>query len=230
MPEYNLNMRRVFSALSIFALLFAVASASVQAATTAPSVEGETASSITSDGATLEAEVDPGSAGAYYQFQLSEHPSEFADEIFCPTSPQSKPPLPCVGPESAAALPIGLVSHAEGQTTVKLDLAGAGVTLKPGTTYYFRLVAASAVQSEDTIEWEQPVVPGGTKSFTTLTSTSVSGPESSSSSGSGSAAGDSSGITAPAPLRRRHRHRHHHHRRRYHGSPAVAQAAALRIL
>jgi hypothetical protein len=124
---------------------------------------------VTSTDATLEASVDSGStaSGAYYQFQLSEFPTEFPDELNCPPPPSSGPFLPCSGPESPTALPIGHIERSDGTTTVVLDLADAGVTLEAGTTYYFRVVAAPAVASEDTIEWEDPVVAGGDGSFST---------------------------------------------------------------
>jgi hypothetical protein len=51
---------------------------------------------------------------------------------------------------------------------VHLDLASAGVTLKPGTTYHFRVIAAKAIPTEDTIEWGPPTVLGGDQAFTTL--------------------------------------------------------------
>jgi hypothetical protein len=41
------------------------------------------------------------------------------------------------------------------------------VTLKPSTTYHYRVIAARAVQTEDTIQWERPPVYGPDQTFTT---------------------------------------------------------------
>src|SRR5256885_1531531 len=131
-------MRHIFRLVSIAGLLtLLIAPTQAPAASTPPSITGEGASSITATDATLEAEIVPGSSSAYYQFQLSEDPSEFADEIFCP--PLSETVVFCNGPSSETALPIGYVSANESPADVALDLADAGVTLKPGKTYYFRV-------------------------------------------------------------------------------------------
>jgi hypothetical protein len=186
-------------------------------APTLPSIVSESASNITMTDATLEAEIEPGSSnvGAYYQFQLAPFPAEFADEISCPPPPV--PGLPaCVGPQSATALPIGHISNLESPAHVSLDLADAGVTLSPGKTYYFRVVAANAVLAEDSVEWEHPVAGGQESSFTTPSSAVSDGgatpapdpgiPTSSSDSQSTAPATISS---ASSPLHHRRRHRHH---------------------
>jgi hypothetical protein len=176
-----------------------------------PQVTGEGVSAITADDATLEAEIDPGgsAAGAYYQFQISEFPTEFPNELACPPESESGPLLPCVGPESETALPIGHIDHQEGAASVSLDLMDAGMALEPGTTYYFRVVAASAILSEDTIEWEKPAVGGVGSSFTTMLCPPI--PDSGSpSSGSPPGPGTESAERAPRP--RHHHHRGHHHR------------------
>jgi hypothetical protein len=138
-----------------------------RAADVPPSVAGESTSQVTATDATLEASLESGSAAAYYQFQFSEFPTEFPDELSCPPPSSSGPFLPCSGPESSDALPIGQIVQADGATPVALDLADADVTLAPGKTYYFRVVVAPAAPSEDTIEWEHPVVGGEEQSFTT---------------------------------------------------------------
>jgi hypothetical protein len=152
---------------SCFALM--VGAPLAQAASAPPSVTSETASAITTNDATLEAVVDPGdgAAGAYYQFQFSEFPTEFPDELACPPPPDSGPFMPCVGPQSQGALPIGRITADEESAEVSLDLATAGITLEPGKSYYFRVVAAAAIASEDTVEWEKPAVGGPATSFTT---------------------------------------------------------------
>jgi hypothetical protein len=137
-----------------------------------PSIEGESVSHVTSTDATLEAQIDVEGLkhGADYQFQIVQSPSEYASELICPsTRPQGHEI--CVGPQSPGAAPIGFVPSDEAgplkSSEVSLDLAGAGITLKPGTTYHYRVIAARAVQTEDTIQWEGPTVYGADQTFTT---------------------------------------------------------------
>jgi len=167
--KYNWRMTRLLllAVGSCFALM--VSAPLAQAAPAPPSVTGEAASAITTADATLEAVIDPGdgAAGAYYQFQFSEFPTEFPDELACPPPPDSGPFMPCVGPQSQGALPIGRINAGEESADVSLDLATAGIALEPGKTYYFRVVAAAAIASEDTVEWEKPAVGGPATSFTT---------------------------------------------------------------
>jgi hypothetical protein len=137
-----------------------------------PSIESESVSHVTSTDATLEAQINPqgDQAGDYYQFQMVEDPSEYASEILCPTKP---PPTTdgCIGTHSEGALPIGWVcgscEREQAAQQVQLDLANAGVTLKPATTYHYRVIAARAVQTEDTIQWEPPTVYGPDQTFAT---------------------------------------------------------------
>ncbi len=212
MLRYSLGMERVLRA-SVVACLFCLLTWAPARAATAPSITTEGVSAITSTDATLEAEIDPGNtSGAYYQFQLSKFPSEFADEIFCP--PDIKPFVACAGPDSASALPIGHVPGAGG--AVALDLAGAGVTLKPGATYYFRVVAALTVPTEDTIEWEEPVVGGEVGTFTTESTPPVN--PSAGDAGSGGSSAGPAPQPGTEPLNRIHRHHpHKHHHRRFQG-------------
>ena len=137
-----------------------------------PSIDSESVSHVTSSDATLEAEINPheAAAGADYQFQLVKDTSEFASEILCPAK---LPPATdgCIGTHSASALPIGFIPGNTAQPGVDLpailDLASAGVTLKPGTTYHYRVLVARAIQTEDTIQWEPPTVYGPDQTFTT---------------------------------------------------------------
>jgi hypothetical protein len=148
------------------------------AANTPPSIESESVSHVTSTDATLEAQINlhEASAGAYYQFQLVKEPSEYASEILCPAK---LPPATdgCAGTQSASALPIGFLPGNTAQPGVDLsailDLASAGVTLKPGTTYHYRVLVARRVQTEDTIQWEAPTVYGADQTFTTPTPPSI---------------------------------------------------------
>ena len=137
-----------------------------------PTIDSESASGVTSSDATLEASINSqeAPAGDYYQFQLVRSPNEYASEILCPTM---LPPGTdgCIGTQSASALPIGFIPGNTMQPgvdhPVSLDLASAGVTLQPATTYHYRVIAARAVQTEDTIEWKAPTVYGPDQEFTT---------------------------------------------------------------
>jgi hypothetical protein len=137
-----------------------------------PSIEGESVSHVTSTDATLEAEIDVEGLqhGADYQFQIVENPSEYASELICPSTRPQRAEI-CVGPQSPGVAPIGFVPSDEAgalkSSPVSLDLAGAGITLKPGTTYHYRVLAARSVQTEDTIQWEAPTVYGADQTFTT---------------------------------------------------------------
>jgi hypothetical protein len=141
-------------------------------ASTVPVIESESVSHATPTDATLEASVNPkeARAGDYYQFQLVRSSGEFASEILCPAK---LPPATdgCIGTQSASALPIGLIPGNTAQPGVdhpiSLDLASAGVTLKPGTTYHYRVLVARRVQTEDTTQWEPPTVYGADQTFTT---------------------------------------------------------------
>jgi hypothetical protein len=160
----------VFLALILVAVVGIVPAV---AAASPPSIESESVSHLTPTDATLEAEINlhEAGAGAYYQFQLVANPSEYASEILCPVK---LPPTSdgCIGTQSASALPIGFLPGNTAQPGVTLpavlDLASAGVTLKPATTYQYRVLVARRVQSEDTIEWEAPTVFGPDQTFTTL--------------------------------------------------------------
>jgi hypothetical protein len=128
-----------------------------------PSISGTQASHITSTNATLEAEIDPQGASAevFYQFQLLLDPGEAPTEIACP--PSVRPYPTCEGPQDPDALPINWIT---GRQKVRLDLSGAGVSLDPGRTYYFRVLAADRVFEEDEVKWEAPAAVGPVKSFT----------------------------------------------------------------
>ena len=153
-------------AIAAFASLGAAATAS---AASVPSIEGELASHITATDATLEAQINPqeASPGAVYQFQLVKEPSEFASEILCPPGPWGGF-SGCISTPSASAFPIGIIPNGSQAASVTLDLAGAGVTLQPGTTYHYRVLAAHRIMTEDTLEWEEPTIYGADQTFTTL--------------------------------------------------------------
>lgn len=130
-----------------------------------PSILGEAVSNVTEHDAMLEAQIDPHEAGAYYQFQLVADASEYASEILCPEPPFQGPSQPCIGTHAGGVLPIASVGGEAG--SVSLDLSSAGVRLQPATTYHYRVLTARAIQTEDTIEWEEPSVVGADRTFTT---------------------------------------------------------------
>jgi uncharacterized repeat protein (TIGR02543 family) len=135
-------------------------------ATGAPLIEEESVSGITSTNATLEARINPNGFRAHYQFQLVTDPEEYASEILCPEPPRSL--AFCIGEYSEGALSIGFIPKEI--TTASLDLSSEGVTLQPDTTYHYRVLAARAIPSEDTIEWITPIVYGADQTFTTSSS------------------------------------------------------------
>jgi len=134
-----------------------------------PTIDKESVSGITSTNAILEAQVSPHGGSAYLQFQLVTDPEEYVPEIFCPYPPESGPL--CLGEYAEGALQIRRVFKEA--TLESVDLSSIGVTLQPGTTYHYRALAATAILSEDTIEWEPPAVIGADQTFTTLGSGSV---------------------------------------------------------
>jgi hypothetical protein len=157
----------IHCAVSIAALLIVLSFPSGVLATGSPTIEGESISHLTPTDATLEAEVNPQGAphGVFYQFQLLHDPGEAPTELQCPSSPPSGYST-CVGPKSLGALPIGFLSGG-GSHPVSVDLTNAGVALQPGHTYYYRLLVAPAIPSEDAAEWEAPALVGSSQSFTT---------------------------------------------------------------
>jgi hypothetical protein len=136
----------------------------------APTIESESASHITALDATLEATINSQGAehGVYYQFQLLSGASEYLPELECPIEGFPAGSSLCLGLHSEpGALPIGHVHGASQGEVVHLDLLTAGAKLQPGTTYHYRVIAARALLTEDTIAWEEPIVYGSDQTFTT---------------------------------------------------------------
>jgi hypothetical protein len=146
-------------------------------ATPPPSIEDESVTDVTPTDATLQAKIDPESVerGAYYQFQLVASPSEYLPVFACPSEGFPANTSFCAGPLASqpGALPIGSIAPGVLGETVSLDLSAprswwSGTTkLKPGTTYHYRVIAARSVPTEDTIQWEEPIVDGADQTFTT---------------------------------------------------------------
>ncbi len=134
----------------------------------APSIENESVSHLTQSDATLEATINPEDArSAYYQFQLVANPSEYLSTFACPSGQAHT--ILCELSEldnEVEGLPLGKVAGFENQT-VSLDLASAGVTLQPGTTYHYRVITAREAPHEEGPAWEKPIVAGSDQTFTT---------------------------------------------------------------
>src|SRR5438876_1010750 len=151
------RVRGVMLGVAGAALLFVVAPGAALGQG-APVIADESVSHTSEHDAVLEAHISTAGLehGAYYQFQLESDPSEYADDLACPPPLRSSLCLRLLLHE--AALPIGFVASGSPDQLVALDLArgdgtGVAVTLRPSTTYHFRVIAADAVPSADVIEW-----------------------------------------------------------------------------
>jgi hypothetical protein len=148
----------------------------VALAASSPAIEGESASHITQTDATLEAQINVESLehGAYYQFQVVTNTNDYPPEIVCPLEREMMLDG-CIGTHAPGALPIGFIPsntmEPAKSASVSLNLAAAGMTLQPGTTYHYRVLAAKALVTEDTLQWEPPAVVGPDQTFTTPPST-----------------------------------------------------------
>ncbi len=136
----------------------------------APTVEAESASHVTSTDATLEATINPQDAerGALYQFQLVTEPSRYLTEFTCPAAHRVFCALEGrLSGEGEEGLPLGTIDAGVDGQGASLDLAHAGVTLKPGTTYHYRVITARFQQEEEGPGWEGPIVDGPDETLTT---------------------------------------------------------------
>ena len=149
-----------------------------------PTIESESASHVSPADATLEAQIDVEGLehGAYYQFQVVKNTSEYLPELACPEPSVQLDghdgcgiPGPGSGRPTPGALPIGFIPsdtmEPAKSASVSLDLAAGGMTLQPGTTYHYRVLAVARVQSEDTVDWVGPPAAGPDQTFTTPTGT-----------------------------------------------------------
>jgi hypothetical protein len=162
-------MRQARNALLVVAgaALFLVATPGLALAQPTPIIVDESVSHTSEHDAVLEAHISTGGLenGAYYQFQLATNTSEYASELACP--PELMSSL-CIGVgRHAGALPIGFVGGGVLDRLVTLDLTSAGVAVEPKATYHFRLIAAKAIPTEDTTQWEPPTVYGSDNPFVT---------------------------------------------------------------
>jgi uncharacterized repeat protein (TIGR02543 family) len=168
--ERDVEMKREFcrrtclwlAVIGSLALMSSIAT-TVAVASGPPAIEEESVSGITATNAILKAQINPNGGRAHYQFQLVINPDEYASEILCPEPPRSF--ALCIGEYAAGALSIGFIF--EEATPVSLDLSSEGVTLQPDTTYHYRVLAARTIPTEDTIQWEPPIITGVDQTFTT---------------------------------------------------------------
>ncbi len=131
-----------------------------------PTVRSESVSGQAPEPIELHATIDPHGQTVYCQFQLVASSDEYAGELECPVF-EVAPKLPaCTGQYEKGALPIGRLEAGCGSQSVSLNLDEAGVELKVGATYHYRVLVAPAVQTEDTIQWEGPPTIGADQSFT----------------------------------------------------------------
>jgi hypothetical protein len=138
-----------------------------------PRIEGESVSHVTSNDATLEAEINPEGLpqGADYEFQVVKNSNEYLPELVCAERGVVQPVGHdgCLDPAGwpSGAIPLRSVSGGAEGKPVSLDLASVGVTLEPGTIYHYRVLAAASLDGEDTVGWEPPAVIGADQMFTT---------------------------------------------------------------
>jgi hypothetical protein len=134
------------------------------AAQAAPSVVSESASQITASTATLEATIATQPAeDVITQFQLATSPGELAPEFRCP---HGEPSSVCI-PDLPGETPFPVRDVFPPGESVSLSLAGI-ITPSPGTTYYYRILAAKTIVGGDKLVVEPPVVYGAIQSFTTV--------------------------------------------------------------
>jgi hypothetical protein len=160
--------RNAYVTFLVVALAFAWSVGSARAAVLpAPTVDSESVSGQAPNPITLEAQIDPNGQAVYYQFQIVADSSEFASTFMCPTEGFPANSSLCLGiGQEAGALPISHLPASCGSQSVSLDLGQAGLDLKVGSTYHYRVIVAPAVQTEDTIEWEGSPTLGPDQSFT----------------------------------------------------------------
>jgi hypothetical protein len=135
----------VLTALVVALFVF---SGSAAAASSTPTIESVSVSGITEHDATLEAEINTQGSYMGYWFQVDTNGSYDFTQADCPF--EFPGDAECDSITDGEPLPAGLVEpHPEyiqagsDDQSVRLDLAGIGVTLQPATTYHFRVLATS---------------------------------------------------------------------------------------
>lgn len=143
-----------------------------QTFTTPPriAIESESASHLTTNDATLEAQINPMSLRhfALFQFQLASSADEYPPGFACPTAGLPADASLCLGLDSEPeALPLRLTETGLKGEAVSMDLATQGIYLQPGTTYHYRVIAARSLRMVGPIQWEEPIFYGADQTFTT---------------------------------------------------------------
>ncbi|MFZ2113877.1 MAG: hypothetical protein WAU77_09115 [Solirubrobacteraceae bacterium] len=130
----------------------------------APTIEAESATDVTATDATLSATIDTQNLYTAYEFQID------TNSTYDYTRPACALELPGFGACQVIVvgepLPFGLVEppsasipSGSGTQTVSVGLASIGVTLQPGATYHYRVIAANTSNGQ--------VVTGPDQTFTT---------------------------------------------------------------
>jgi hypothetical protein len=108
----------------------------------APSIETESASNITSTGATLEAQINPNGLETTYQFILE-------GRLAGPRGGGMTCGIPCETGEFRIPAPPGEIAASSEAHSVSVDLSEAGLTLRAGERYRFRVDATSSAGSAE---------------------------------------------------------------------------------
>jgi hypothetical protein len=141
-----------------------------------PTIENERTSGVTEHDATLEAQIQTNGYYTGYKFQLynESYPDSYNFVQDCAFEP---PEWGLCREEYAWVPPLGVyesgsqyIPAGSGAQSVSLDLASIGVTLEPGSTYHYRLLAADSGQ----------IVRGAVQEFPTPSPSTAPPPSSSS--------------------------------------------------
>jgi hypothetical protein len=140
-----------------------------------PYIRTLSVSSVTGDGATLEADIgtDGAEDGIYYQFQVVKDPDDFRPEVSCPARENRPPVIQCLGAlldggianfgRRPGDLPTRDLLPVDGDRHVRLEVHG----LDRETEYHYRFMAVERVQGVDTINWKSGPVSTPEQTFTT---------------------------------------------------------------
>ncbi len=153
--------RPLHALAAVTALLAFLAFSSSAMASSAPVIESESATNITSTSATLGAVIDPNGLETGYEFQIDTIGSYNYTQPVCPQLLPAEITCDSIidGPEPPVREPQPQqIAAGLGGQAVSLDLASIGTTLQPGTTYHYRVIAANA---------GSPTVQGPDQTFTT---------------------------------------------------------------
>ena len=136
-----------------FAALASLAVTATAIAASRPSIDSESATRVTEHDATLEAQITPEGLDTSYYFEIAKSPA---------CLPVPAPFMPCAHVE-AGNLPVGTIPANSESQTVSLDLASAGMSLEPGATYHYRVVATNTAGKTE----------GQAQTFTTTSKPSI---------------------------------------------------------